>query len=383
MINIVDKSTCCGCTACKAVCPKQCISMKADKDGCFYPQVDLSLCIDCHLCEKVCPELADKTKHRPTATYAAQNNDDTIRRNSSSGGIFSLLAEDTILKGGVVYGARYTDDFLSVEHSRAETIDQLAQFRGSKYLQSQMSDIFTDVKKELLTGRQVLFSGTPCQVAGLNNFLRKKYENLATVDFVCHGVPAPYVWQSYIDSIKTPIDTISLASMRDKTDGWKKFRMVIGVHDSSGKKKTIVDEPFGNNKYMQAFLSNMCLRPACYKCPAKGGESGSDITIGDFWGIDQVDPSIDDDKGLSLVMVHTEKGRQLFDRIKCAKSLQDYDKALRYNPSIEHSVSEPVYRRLFMTKLEHSGFKKAYSTVFSQKFVKKVCRRLWRAIHTS
>lgn len=197
MIKITDKSRCCGCESCRSVCPKKCISMKADKEGFLYPEVDLSQCVDCKLCEKVCPVLHPALLDRKPKVFAGINNDIKIRLQSSSGGIFTLLAEQILHKGGIVFGACF-DEHWNVVHSYTDTIEGLEHFRGSKYVQSYVGDSFVQVKKFLDEGREVLFSGTPCQIAGLKNFLRKPYHNLLTVDVVCHGVPSPKVWQSYL-----------------------------------------------------------------------------------------------------------------------------------------------------------------------------------------
>lgn len=192
MIEIKDKKDCCGCSACVQKCPKQCISLKEDNEGFLYPEVDKSMCINCGLCEKVCPVLHQGESRKPLKVYAAKNQDEEIRRQSSSGGIFTLLAEKTIQDGGVVFGARF-DEHWEVKHDYTETIEGLAAFRGSKYVQSRMEDNYRKAEMFLKQGRKVLFSGTPCQVAGLKRFLRKYYGNLLTIDMVCHGVPSPLV----------------------------------------------------------------------------------------------------------------------------------------------------------------------------------------------
>lgn len=198
MINIKEKHNCCGCSACVQVCPKQCISMSADNEGFLYPQIDTAICIDCGLCEKVCPVINQNEPREPLAVYAANNNNEDIRLKSSSGGIFTLLAEQIISEGGVVFGARFNENW-EVVHDYTEAIEGLEPFRGSKYVQSIIGDNFIKAKQFLTDGRKVLFSGTPCQIAGLKKFLRKEYENLLTVEVVCHGVPSPMVWRDYLD----------------------------------------------------------------------------------------------------------------------------------------------------------------------------------------
>ena len=200
MIQILDKSQCCGCTACVSICPKQCITMREDEEGFLYPVVDSSHCIDCNLCKKVCPELYPKEMREPLHVYAAKHKNEQVRLASSSGGIFTLLAEKIIDEGGVVFGVRFNNNW-DVVHDYTETMEGLAVFRGSKYVQSYMGDCYLKAKSFLEQGRKVMFTGTPCQIAGLKNFLRKDYDNLLTVDVVCHGVPSPKVWQVYLDEI--------------------------------------------------------------------------------------------------------------------------------------------------------------------------------------
>ena len=198
MINIKDKADCCGCNSCIQVCPRHCIATKTDKEGFAYPVVESFRCIDCGLCERVCPILNQNVTRVPVKTYAAKNPNETIRSKSSSGGIFTLLAEIVIVQGGVLFGARFDEDW-NVIHDFTETLEGVAAFCGSKYVQSRIGDSYRRVEKFLKAGRKVLFSGTPCQVAGLKRFLRKEYDNLLIVDFVCHGVPSPKVWQMYLN----------------------------------------------------------------------------------------------------------------------------------------------------------------------------------------
>lgn len=344
------KTSCCGCTACKSICPKHCISMKEDLEGFLHPIVDTSLCIDCEACIKVCPFHNPTEERKPESVYAAINNDDEVRKESSSGGIFTMMAENVIKEGGVVFGAKYTDDW-QVEIVPTETIVGLAAFRGSKYLQARMGDSMKLAKKYLQDGRKVLFSGTPCQIAGLKHYLRKDYENLLAVDFVCHGVPSPKVWQMYLKEVTNAgRRAIKDIKFRDKPNGWKRFNFTLSYDEN---KKTYSMSSFnGNNHYMRAFLSDMILRLSCYNCQAKCGRSHSDITIADYWGIDKVCPTMDDDKGTSLLLIRTAKGKAALDftGMKCQET--KYEEALRFNPSIERSVSPHCHRKDFFAKLD-------------------------------
>ena len=198
MIHIADKHNCCGCSACASVCPRGCISMRADSEGFLYPEADAQACIDCGLCEKVCNELHPFTRSEPLKVLAAVNRDEAVRMKSSSGGLFHLLARRTIEEGGVVFGARFDSDW-QVLIDYADTMEGVKAFMGSKYVQARIADSYKDARRFLSEGRKVLFSGTPCQIAGLHQFLRREYANLLTVDIVCHGTPSPKVWGLYLE----------------------------------------------------------------------------------------------------------------------------------------------------------------------------------------
>ena len=340
MIEIKDKSACCGCSACVQVCPKDCILFNEDNEGFRYPSVDSTKCIDCGLCEKACPVITQNEPRQPIGVYAAKNGNEDVRLSSSSGGIFTALAEIVINRGGVVFGARFDENW-EVKHDFTETIEGLSAFRGSKYLQSRIENAYSDVETFLKQDRTVLFSGTPCQVAGLKRYLRREYENLLTTDFVCHGVPSPLVWREYLERASKG-RIISNVNFRNKTESWKKYKFVV-----EGK-NAIVNQTFFSNEYMQGFLRDIYLRPSCYACPAKSSKSGADITLGDFWGIENYLPEFDDDKGVSLVMVQTEKGATYFNAVKCRRIDTDYERALDGNPSIEkNAYCSLKYRQMF------------------------------------
>jgi len=373
MIEIKDKKDCCGCSACVQKCPKQCISLKEDNEGFLYPEVDKSICIDCGLCEKVCPVLHQCEPRKPLKVYAAKNLDEEIRRQSSSGGVFTLLAEQIIQEGGVVFGARFDENW-EVKHDYTETIEGLAAFRGSKYVQSRMGDNYRKAEDFLKQGRKVLFSGTPCQIAGLKRFLRKEYDNLLAIDFVCHGVPSPGVWRQYLketvarmcdkNSVSTdPISKenahVESISFRDKSSGWKKysFTLTLSTTSRSGAKNTVsLCEVHSKNIYMRGFLANLYLRPSCYTCVAKSGKSCSEIAIADFWKIEEIDSSMDDDKGTSLVLIYTQKGMETFNVRKNSIKEKSYKEALLGNSSIEKSVQKNEYVSKFWDCFSWTGF---------------------------
>ena len=278
MIEHVGKR-CYGCTACANACPKKCIEMKENDEGFLYPSVDCSRCVRCGLCEKVCPVVTrpERENKKESEAWAAYAKDNTLLQESSSGGVFSILALKTLTDGGVVYGAAFTDDYFSVCHIKVNSVEELKALRSSKYLQSDLGSCFSDVKKQLDEGKKVLFSGTPCQVAGLKGFLNKEYESLLLVDVICHGVPSPAVWGKYLNDLETKTGhKVISVNMRYKTDGKE-------VSESTAKRdRSFCFSKMEENKYMGFFLKNLCLRESCYQCGVKGDENAADLTIGDF-----------------------------------------------------------------------------------------------------
>lgn len=349
MISVTNKIDCCGCSACSSRCPKHCISMVEDQEGFLYPQIDVSECIDCGLCEKVCHELHPCPERSPLDVYAAINKDEDVRLRSSSGGIFYLLAEQTISAGGVVFGARYDSKWQAVL-DYTEDMSGVSAFMGSKYFQASTGTAFIDAEVFLKQGRRVLFSGSPCQIAGLHQFLRKDYENLTTVDFLCHGIPSPKVWRLYLNEVVTAGQHVTDVKFRNKDNGWKKFNFVLSV-DESGKKVRL-SSFHQQNHYMRAFLSNMILRPSCSDCRAKLGRSQSDITIADFWGVNIEMPHMDDDKGTGLVLVYTEKGRAALDWSKIVYEDTSIEIASKYNGGFFPRLKVHPKRDVFFSQLD-------------------------------
>lgn len=339
MIKIQNKQDCCGCMACVQRCPKHCISMKEDKEGFLYPVVDESICIDCGLCEKVCPIKNENESREPIKVLAAQNTDDEIRKSSSSGGIFYPLAKYVIENGGVVFGAKFNEEW-EIVHDYTETIEGLNAFMGSKYVQSYIGTCFNSVKKFLQSKRYVLFSGTPCQVKALSLFLNKQYENLLLVDIVCHGVPSPTLWKEYLKEEskllkdKSKIENISF---RQKVTKWEDYHLSIrrGNIEKS--------EPFNNSIWGKAFVHNLFLRPSCYSCSIKHLSSRSDFTLGDFWGIDNFYPEFNDHKGTSLLIVNSKKGENLLSNISYRSVPSSYEIGSQKNMAL--NISMPYNRK--------------------------------------
>lgn len=356
MINLADKKDCCGCSACVQICPKQCISLKEDKEGFLYPVVDKSSCIDCGLCEHVCPVINHSAPKKPVATLAAVNSNEKTRLASSSGGMFTLLAESIIDNGGVVFGGAFNENW-EVEHIYIENKEELCKLRGSKYVQSYIGENYKQARAFLNAGRKVLFSGTPCQIAGLKRFLRKDYKNLKTVDFVCHGTPSPMVWRKYLEeiSLEHNVAKITDIQFRDKTKGWKEFSLSIKYVDKEGI-QNVFKETLNENIFMRCFLSDLCLRPSCYACPARSGRSNSDITLADLWGAEHICPDLDDDKGISLLLLRNKDFKPHgfeYQEIK-------YALALKYNPAIESNVGMPKKRKKFFKSMPSQGVHKAF-----------------------
>lgn len=336
---------CSGCAACAQVCRQGCITMQRDEEGFLYPVLDVQSCRECGLCTTVCPSLRhlqSSTPHSvpPLKAFAAINRDERVREQSSSGGVFTLLAERVIERGGVVFGAIFDKEW-NVVHGKTDKKEELKRFRGSKYVQSDMGLCYREAKDLLEAGRLVMFVGTPCQIAGLRGFLRKPYEGLLTVDFICHGVPSPAVWRWYLKNqasryarqhwtawpryLWNPFSLIRKVEFRNKGKGWKQFRFVLGFGQSQ------VDAVHYENPYMRAFLKDVDLRPSCHHCFAKGGSSGSDITLADFWNVHKVVEGFDDDGGTSLVLVNTERGAKVFDALECRKQEVNFEDAIQYN----------------------------------------------------
>lgn len=411
MLNY-EKINCCGCSACATVCPKQCISMVADEEGFIYPKVDKSFCVDCGLCERVCPFHAEATaEKKPLLAYAAKNPDETIRNTSSSGGLFTLFAESIIEDGGVVFGAQFNTEW-DVVHGKALTKEEIYKFRGSKYVQSKIGNTFAEAKEFLNCGQKVLFSGTSCQIMGLKRFLRKEYENLITIDVICHGVPSPKVWKGYLEEVMrvahkgnknqfrslftsiipetdAPIqgDLMGI-SFRDKTYGWRKNSFALSFAEAStkGEKKqfcSLIANDY-RSKYFVAFNNNLTIRHSCFNCPAKGGRCGSDITLADFWGVEKELPDFSDDKGISICMCNTVKGIKAFDALMMDKQEVPYTQAVSHNHAWCFSLPPHPKREKFFKLFSKDGrvllnIDKCLKPTFRKRFldsIKSIIKRI-------
>lgn len=309
MITVNEKSKCSGCAACFNSCPVNAIKMEPDDEGFLYPHVDQEICIRCNQCNKSCPYENKPIKEIDLELcYAAYNRDDAEREISSSGGIFIALAKHIVAQRGIVFGAAFDEKFL-VYHKSAETYEELQPLIGSKYLQSKIGDTYRTVKTMLMADRKVLFVGTGCQIGGLLGYLRKDYDNLICVDFICLGVPSPKVWKDYLN-FHFKGEEIKCVNFKDKTLGWHNFSLKV-VTD-----KKVCITAGRKTEFFSGYFRHLISRPSCSSCIFKEGNRLSDITISDCWGYHTIAPEIDDNKGLSSIVCHSEKGKAIFEEIK-------------------------------------------------------------------
>ena len=350
-----EKKGCCGCTACKNACPKNAIAMVPDEEGFLYPKVDEDLCIQCHICEKVCPlqNPLIPEKGFSQRIFAAKHKDVNVVMSSSSGGVFTAISDYILSGGGVVYGAAFDPNF-RVCHQRAETPEDRDRFKGSKYVQSDLGDIFLKIQRDLQNGKKVLFSGTPCQNAGLLSFLKQKKVNrdgLCCCDFVCHGTPSPLIWREYIDFLETQFqDKLVGFSFRDKSSGWKMTKIKATFESSS--------EEYNCNKYysfLNIYSTLFAVRPVCFCCNFANYDRVTDITIADFWNIQNSHPELDDDKGTSTVFLNTPKGDKVFLGIKNELIYLESTPKDCWQQHLEYPCVEPKGRAKFWDEYRSKG----------------------------
>lgn len=348
MVVIVDKKKCCGCSACFQKCPKHCIEMIEDEEGFLYPRIDSKQCVDCGLCEHVCPIKEEKEMNEQISeAYAAYAKDNNLRHNSSSGAIFSVLAKEVLNRNGVVFGVAY-DDHFATHHIYIDNISQLHLLQGSKYLQSRIEDTYKKAEYFLKQGRVVLYTGTACQIAGLKRYLGKEYSNLFSIDVLCHGVPSPKVWRRYLDELQEKYNSkVQQVFFRNKETGWKNYSINISFENKCEYKSHHRDDI-----YMKLFLHDICLRPSCHECQFKKFPRVSDLTLGDCWGIEKHMPDMDDDKGTSVIVVHTERGKEMLEYIKADIELKegDLDTLLPPTADSRKSVFPHINRKSFFER---------------------------------
>lgn len=361
-MQICAEEKCTGCGSCAIACPQNCISMGEDDEGFRYPSLQPECCVRCGVCQKVCPVVNTPKKNEGKDAYAVKNRDEDIRLHSSSGGVFTLLAQETILHAGVVCAAKYNAEF-AVEHAIASTEDEIVSFTGAKYAQSIPERCFREVESRLKSGQRVMFVGTPCQVAGLKRFLRKEYQNLLLVDMICHGVPSPGVWMKYLRERKqkdSGNSEIRKINQRSKVSGWSKHNYSVEIEYQNGSRYR---KHKNEDWYMLGFINNLFLRPSCADCHFKGLDRNSDITLGDYWGVWDQLPEFDDNKGVSLLLIHSDKGHEIWNAVKgkCSYLQVNREQAIAQNKSaVESSVPHRNRDRFFLSV---SKQEKAFSDV--------------------
>lgn len=378
MIRVLpdNKQKCCGCSACEQACAERCITMVRDEEGFVYPQIDGDQCVGCGLCERVCPIISKQ--NLLTDVFAIPkavggwHRKQEIRAQSSSGGAFTLLAEYILKQGGVVYGCRLNEK-LEAEHIGVSSVEELGQLRGSKYIQSEIKGVYQEIKIHLKHGRMVLFTGTPCQAAGLNGFLGKKYDCLYICDFICHGVPSLRVFKSYISFLEEKYQDKAIDfRFRNKDKGWNQAGVQMGSGTALeflhiGRKRFY---PGFRDAFMNGFLDNLYLRPSCYYCEFKSlPKYYSDLTIADFWGVKRVKPQLNDGKGTSLVLINNKHGEELFDLVKDDFFYQkcEFSDAVSRNKSLtEAALWNSSRERFFMeySKKPFLSVKRKYMSAY-------------------
>lgn len=359
MINIKNKKNCCGCGACRAVCKHEAISFIVDSEGFWYPKVDIGKCIKCGLCEKVCPfgGKSPSSLHDSTC-YVGKNISKTDQLNSSSGGVFPVIAKYILSIGGVVFGASF--DGYIVKHSFIDNINDLHKLCGSKYVQSDNFESYREVKNKLNSGKTVLYVGTPCQCLSLKKYLRKEYKNLYMVDIICHGVPSPIIWKSYLSELSQSrnrtINDISNVKFKYK-DGLK-YKWNHPGFMVEWDKDCVYKEYSDFTSFENGFLTNLFVRPSCHTCKVKRLSSQTNITIGDFWGCEKILPTFFDNNGISVIFVNNNKGMKLFSNIK--NNLEIYNipisDAIRYNSRVIHSSRPHPNRNAFFSSFTKNNY---------------------------
>ena len=378
MIKVTPDS-CCGCTACATICPHDAISMSPDALGFLYPIVHMEKCVECGLCEKVCPfdQPFLDSYSVPMDAFAVRHKEQQEIDKSRSGAFFAAISDHVLQKGGVVYGAGYSEHF-RVVHKRAITKDERDEFRGSKYVQSDMDSIFKKVREDLKKGLLVLFSGTPCQIAGLSSYLgkMKDCENLLLVDIVCHGVASPSVWRDYIAFLqKKENDSLSTLSFRDKSIyGWS------GLH-----KESFTFKNKGKKTYQYTFYSDILIRQACNKCPFTSLKRMSDLTLGDFWGVEQIIPGFNkNDTGVSVVLRNTQKGKKVFEAVKDSIIALPVGLDECMQPNLQYPTPANSKRMSFEEDYKDKGFiyiMHKYGEVGAKYHFKRICRFIKRHVY--
>ncbi len=361
MIELQRKEECCGCTACASACPVNCIEMQEDQEGFKYPQINKDQCINCHKCETVCPVINRPVQGEKPTAFLARTKDTELLQKCTSGGVFTEIAREMVEHGGIAYGVVYGEKF-KVQHERIEDLADIEKLPGSKYVQSDVGKIFSQVKKDVEDGKRVVFCGTPCQVAGLKNFLGKKRDNLLLIDLVCHGVPSPKLWKSYVELIEEKHGELAYANFRSKRLGY--HVSVMEERFASGKSQI---GSARTNLMSKCFFQNAADRPICYDCPFKTISRCSDLTIFDGWhATEYVDGLKDDDKGYTIILTQSEKGKRFVENAKDLILYEiDTDRAISLDGKMAvASVLRPASRAEFYELLEQRGIEDTVQALF-------------------
>lgn len=368
----INKEDCCGCSACLNICPKHAIYMKHDEKGYLYPEIRKDSCVNCGLCEKVCPlKEKEKNKKFEKIAYGVKNKDEHERAKSSSGGVFAEVAKYILNNDGVVYGVEMNNDF-QVKHGRATTIEDARKFQGSKYVQSDKHSIFCMVQKDLKEGKEVLFTGTPCEVAGLKKYLRKEYDNLYTLDLICHGVPSSELLNAFLKGKeKLYSSQIIELKFREKVYGWRNQEIYIKF-----KNGRIYHAPIWVDNFYRLFTNNYILRDSCYACRFSSMERQGDITIGDFWNLKNVNEAFEDKLGVSSVIINSEKGEKVFETLKNKFDIIECSLNEINQKNLNSPSPKPYHYEEFQRMIEKKGFEYCLKKYGSMKMLEKIRRVL-------
>lgn len=375
-IRQVAPDACTGCSACASICPESCIVMLPDVEGFLHPQIDAEKCSNCGLCLRTCPVLKAIDPREPLAVYAAVNKDDAVRERSSSGGVFWELGKMVIEEGGVVCGAGWSED-LRVIHKVVDDLEGLKDLQGSKYVQSEIGETYKLVQTHLISGRQVLFSGTPCQVAGLRSFLGKEYDNLICVDLICHAVPSPGVFNKYKQELEQTYGSApKRISFRHKNYGWKRFSMSIIFENNIEYLQPLDKDPF-----LRGFLNELYNRPCCHECCFRELRSGSDITLADYWNVHNLFPELDDDRGTSVILVNNVKGNEIWGAVSSLfrEQVSDFVSVKKYNPAVYKSAACNNKRRIFYDANQTQPLEKTVKVLLKLPLKKQIRRILGKS----
>ena len=374
---IVEKSECRGCSACQAICPTGAVSMQMDSEGFIYPSVEQNLCISCMKCKNVCPALGERDEHRPNSYHGGIAKDTGVRNNSSSGGASYALAKEILQNGGVVFGASFKDDF-SIVHAEITALEQYKRIQGSKYVQSDIQEVYLPLERHLKEGRTALFIGTPCQCDAVKHFVANKRlqdNSLILCDLVCHGVPSPGIWLDYIKMID-PKGSLVDFRFRDKSRGWHGDN-ICAVYSNKTIRNTAKLKVF-----TQLYFRGLISRPCCETCKYANLNRVSDITIGDFWGIEKLNVEINDGKGISLLIVNTEKGEKYLNMLSTHMELFECKECDCMQEQLIHPAHFSPLRQVFWNDYNQHGFSEVAKCYGGLNATNRAIRRLKETVKT-